>query len=128
MVVPVWRMCDVFRMLCACAGGQADGPHRQLPLAPGCSLTGRSHHAPRPRPHPPSLPSFFPLSFFPPPRDVFLRELVSNASDALDKVRLLALQDAAEFKTGSGERGVLCGGVMWGGCATAGNRAAVSPA
>lgn len=35
-------------------------------------------------------------------RDVFLRELVSNASDALDKIRLLAVQDADEYKTGSG--------------------------
>lgn len=35
-------------------------------------------------------------------RDVFLRELVSNASDALDKIRLLAVQDADEYKSGSG--------------------------
>lgn len=34
-------------------------------------------------------------------RDVFLRELVSNASDALDKVRIMALQNPDEYKTGS---------------------------
>ncbi|KAL4421773.1 hypothetical protein ABPG77_009756 [Micractinium sp. CCAP 211/92] len=34
-------------------------------------------------------------------RDVFLRELVSNASDALDKIRLLAVQNADEYKTGA---------------------------
>eukprot|EP00887_Chlorella_sp_A99_P008257 scaffold12.g8257.t1 len=34
-------------------------------------------------------------------RDVFLRELVSNASDALDKIRLLAVQHADEYKSGS---------------------------
>ncbi|EFN51632.1 hypothetical protein CHLNCDRAFT_140066 [Chlorella variabilis] len=34
-------------------------------------------------------------------RDVFLRELVSNASDALDKIRLLAVQEVDEYKTGS---------------------------
>lgn len=33
-------------------------------------------------------------------REVFIRELVSNASDALDKVRLLALQDASQYSTG----------------------------
>ncbi len=37
-------------------------------------------------------------------RDVFLRELVSNASDALDKIRLLAVQNADEYKTGAGAR------------------------
>ncbi|KAL4853500.1 Heat shock protein 90-5 [Chlorella vulgaris] len=34
-------------------------------------------------------------------RDVFLRELVSNASDALDKIRLMALQDSEEYKSGT---------------------------
>ncbi|PSC74731.1 heat shock 90C [Micractinium conductrix] len=34
-------------------------------------------------------------------RDVFLRELVSNASDALDKIRLLAVQNGDEYKTGT---------------------------
>lgn len=33
-------------------------------------------------------------------REVFVRELVSNASDALDKMRLQALQSADEYKTG----------------------------
>lgn len=36
-------------------------------------------------------------------RDVFLRELVSNASDALDKIRLLAVQNSDEYKSGAGE-------------------------
>jgi heat shock protein beta len=34
-------------------------------------------------------------------KDVFLRELVSNASDALDKCRLLAIQDASQYATGA---------------------------
>jgi len=34
-------------------------------------------------------------------REVFLRELVSNASDALDKIRLLALQNPSEYDSGS---------------------------
>jgi heat shock protein 90kDa beta len=34
-------------------------------------------------------------------REVFLRELVSNASDALDKQRLLALQDATQYSSGT---------------------------
>jgi HSP90 family molecular chaperone len=34
-------------------------------------------------------------------RDVFLRELVSNASDALDKIRIQALQNPDEYKSGS---------------------------
>ena len=34
-------------------------------------------------------------------REVFLRELVSNSSDALDKIRLLALQNPNEYDTGS---------------------------
>ena len=38
-------------------------------------------------------------------RDVFLRELVSNASDALDKLRLLAVQDAEQYKSGTGACG-----------------------
>ena len=48
-------------------------------------------------------------------RDVFLRELVSNASDALDKIRLLAVQDAQEYETGTGEAHAVgwCG---WKGC------------
>lgn len=33
-------------------------------------------------------------------REVFLRELISNCSDALDKIRFLGVTDNSAFKTG----------------------------
>lgn len=98
------------------AGGSPHGTDRELPLLQPRRLPVSAGWVPQgdsalrqfawPRCRAVCSPSYA-LARPQPSTDVCAcrRELVSNASDALDKIRLLAVQNGDEYKTGTGARG-----------------------